>query len=72
VWNETEPWRRYPVGFKRPVSTAIALVDHDDRRKSRYLLTADHVLASYFRITVCVCVRVCVRVCGWVCVRVCV
>lgn len=23
IWNETEPWRRYPVGFKRPTSTAF-------------------------------------------------
>ncbi|EKU21162.1 hypothetical protein NGA_0138600 [Nannochloropsis gaditana CCMP526] len=23
VWNETEPWRRYPVGFSRPSSTAF-------------------------------------------------
>ncbi|EWM20423.1 trypsin family [Nannochloropsis gaditana] len=46
VWNETEPWRRYPVGFSRPSSTAF-VADLD----KRYLVTADHVLASHFRIT---------------------
>ncbi|KAM3569541.1 hypothetical protein VYU27_008362, partial [Nannochloropsis oceanica] len=46
VWNETEPWRRYPVGFKRPSSSAFVA----DLPK-RYLITADHVLTSYFRIT---------------------
>lgn len=47
MWNETEPWRRYPVGFRRPVSTAF-VVDVE----KRYLITADHVLSSAFRITV--------------------